>query len=57
MTIERKHTAARMSQIVSYGDTVYLAGQVAVDAAGQPAGACARCLKPSNLDKNRRNPR
>ncbi len=39
MTIERKHTAERMSQIVIHGDTVYLAGQVAVDAAGQPAGA------------------
>ncbi|MEE8189667.1 MAG: RidA family protein, partial [Kiloniellales bacterium] len=30
---------ARMSQIVIHGDTVYLAGQVAVDAAGEPAGA------------------
>ncbi len=39
MTIERKHTGARMSQIVIRGDTVYLAGQVAEDAAGQPAGA------------------
>ncbi len=39
MTIERKHTGARMSQIVIHGDTVYLAGQVAVDAAGEPAGA------------------
>ena len=26
--IERKHTNARMSQIVMHGDTVYLAGQV-----------------------------
>ena len=26
--IERKHTNARMSQIVTHGDTVYLAGQV-----------------------------
>ncbi|MEE8502239.1 MAG: RidA family protein [Kiloniellales bacterium] len=39
MTIERKHTGARMSQIVIRGDTVYLAGQVGQDAAGQPAGA------------------
>lgn len=39
MTIERKHTGARMSQIVIHGDTVYLAGQVAEDAPGQPAGA------------------
>ena len=29
---------ARMSQIVVHGDTVYLAGQVAQDAAGEPAG-------------------
>lgn len=27
-TIERKHTNARMSQIVIHGNTVYLAGQV-----------------------------
>ncbi len=27
-TIERRHTGARMSQIVIHGDTVYLAGQV-----------------------------
>jgi enamine deaminase RidA (YjgF/YER057c/UK114 family) len=39
MSIERKHTATRMSQIVTHGDTVYLAGQVAANAAGQPAGA------------------
>ena len=39
MSIERQQTSARMSQIVIHGDTVYLAGQVAVDAAGQPAGA------------------
>jgi enamine deaminase RidA (YjgF/YER057c/UK114 family) len=39
MTIERKHTGARMSQIVIHGDTVYLAGQVAEKAPGAPAGA------------------
>ncbi len=39
MTIERKQVGARMSQIVIHGDTVYLAGQVAQDAAGEPAGA------------------
>ena len=39
MTLERKHTNQRMSQIVIHGDTVYLAGQVAQDAAGEPAGA------------------
>ena len=38
MTIERKHVGARMSQIVIHGDTVYLAGQVAQNAAGAPAG-------------------
>ena len=39
MTIDRKHTGARMSQIVIHGDTVYLAEDVASDAPGQPAGA------------------
>ncbi len=37
MTIDRQQTATRMSQIVIHGDTVYLAGQVAVDAAGASA--------------------
>jgi len=32
MSITRKHTGQRMSQIVIHGDTVYLAGQVAADA-------------------------
>lgn len=31
MSITRKHTGQRMSQIVIHGDTVYLAGQVAAD--------------------------
>lgn len=31
MSITRKHTNQRMSQIVIHGDTVYLAGQVAKD--------------------------
>ncbi len=39
MTIERKHSNERMSQIVIHGDTVYLAGQVAMDAAGESTGA------------------
>ncbi len=39
MSIERKQVGARMSQIVCHGDNVYLAGQVAQDAAGEPAGA------------------
>ena len=34
MSIERKHTGPRMSQIVIHGDTVYLAGQVAQGAPG-----------------------
>lgn len=34
MSIERKQTNQRMSQIVIHGDTVYLAGQVAADAPG-----------------------
>ncbi|MDH3473740.1 MAG: RidA family protein [Rhodospirillales bacterium] len=39
MGIERKHTGARMSQIVIHGDTVYLAGQVAEKAPDTVAGA------------------
>jgi enamine deaminase RidA (YjgF/YER057c/UK114 family) len=35
MTIERKHTGPRMSQVVIYNKTVYLAGQVAAGAAGK----------------------
>ena len=42
MTIERKHTGDRMSQVVVHGETVYLAGQVAQDAPGEPAGAQMR---------------
>ena len=44
MTIERKHTGARMSQVGVHGDTVYLAGQVAQDAPGEPAGAQMRYI-------------
>jgi enamine deaminase RidA (YjgF/YER057c/UK114 family) len=32
MSITRHHTNQRMSQIVTHGDTIYLAGQVASDA-------------------------
>ena len=39
MTIERKHTNARMIQLVIHDDTVYLAGQVA-----QKAEALRRSL-------------
>ena len=35
MTITRIDTNERMSQAVTHGDTVYLAGQVAIDAAGE----------------------
>jgi enamine deaminase RidA (YjgF/YER057c/UK114 family) len=38
MTIERKQTGKRMSQIVVHGDTVYLAGQVAETAPAASAG-------------------
>ena len=34
MSIERLHTATRMSQAVIHGNTVYLAGQVAKNAPG-----------------------
>jgi enamine deaminase RidA (YjgF/YER057c/UK114 family) len=35
MTIERKHTGPRMSQVVIHNKTVYLAGQVAAGAPGK----------------------
>ena len=34
MTIERYESGPRMSQGVAYGDTIYLAGQVAADTVG-----------------------
>ena len=34
MTIQRIQTNKRMSQIVIHGDTIYLAGQVALDKPG-----------------------
>ncbi|HSR56462.1 MAG TPA: RidA family protein [Alphaproteobacteria bacterium] len=37
MTIERLHKGPRMSQVVKHGGTVYLAGQVALDAKGGSA--------------------
>ncbi len=42
MSIERKEVGARMSQAVVHGDTVYLAGQVAVDAPGAAVAAQTR---------------
>ena len=38
MSIQRMHSGERMSQVVVYGDTVYLAGQVA---SGAPGGTVA----------------
>jgi enamine deaminase RidA (YjgF/YER057c/UK114 family) len=35
MSIDRKHTGPRMSQVVIYNKTVYLAGQVAAGAPGK----------------------
>ena len=34
MSIQRLHPGSRMSQVVIHGDTVYTAGQVALEAAG-----------------------
>ncbi|MBT6884508.1 MAG: RidA family protein [Rhodospirillaceae bacterium] len=42
MSIERKHSGDRMSQVVIHGDTVYLAGQVAQ---GAPGGSVAAQTK------------
>lgn len=39
MSIERKHVGERMSQLVIHGDTVYTAGQVAQNAAGEAVAA------------------
>lgn len=45
--IIRTHTGRRMSQIVSHGGTVYLAGQVAENAAGGTVGAQTRDILTS----------
>jgi enamine deaminase RidA (YjgF/YER057c/UK114 family) len=42
MSIERMHAGERMSQVVVHGNTVYLAGQVAQNAAGQSVSAQTR---------------
>ena len=39
MKIDRINTSTRMSQVVIHGDTVYTAGQVAQDAAGESVAA------------------
>ena len=36
MSVTRKHSGPRMSQVVVHGGTVYLAGQVALEAPGAP---------------------
>jgi len=36
MSVTRKHSGPRMSQVVVHGNTVYLAGQVAQEAPGAP---------------------
>ena len=38
MSVTRKHSGPRMSQIVVHGNTVYLAGQVAQEAPGASVG-------------------
>ena len=47
MSIDRAHIGPRMSQIVVHGDTVYLAGQVAMDKPGAPIGEQTQAI----LDK------
>jgi enamine deaminase RidA (YjgF/YER057c/UK114 family) len=44
MTIERKHTNDRMSQLVVHGDTVYLSGQVAQTAGGKSVAEQTRVI-------------
>ncbi len=61
MTIERVEPGKRMSQAVAYGDTVYLAGQVAADTVGtgvtaqtqQILGQIDRLLNATGSDKER----
>ena len=61
MSIERKHTGERMSQVVVHGDTVYLAGQAAQ---GAPGGTVTEqtqdileridgCLAEAGTDKSK----
>ena len=60
MTIERKHVGPRLSQVVSHGDTVYLAGIVAdhpvPDVAaqtGQILDKIDQYLKEAGTDKSK----
>ncbi|MDH3386546.1 MAG: RidA family protein [Gammaproteobacteria bacterium] len=45
MSITRRHSNQRMSQIVVHGDTVYLAGQVADDASADIKAQTEQVLK------------
>ncbi|MEX0941966.1 MAG: RidA family protein [Pseudomonadales bacterium] len=61
MTIERLKVGARMSQAVIHGEVVYLSGQVARNAPGEPAAAQTRdilaaidaLLEAAGTDKSR----
>jgi enamine deaminase RidA (YjgF/YER057c/UK114 family) len=61
MSIQRIHPGKRMSQAVVHGDTVYLAGQVALDQPGAPVAEQTRnileridaLLKEAGTDKTR----
>lgn len=44
MSVQRLHTNDRMSQIVIHGDTVYLAGQVALKAPGASVADQTRAI-------------
>jgi enamine deaminase RidA (YjgF/YER057c/UK114 family) len=61
MTIKRIEAGPRMSQAVIHGDTVYLAGQVALNSPGKPVGeqtkeilgSIDRLLKAAGSDKSK----
>lgn len=47
MTIQRFQTNDRMSQVVIHGDTVYLAGQIALTAPGESVAAQTKAILDS----------
>jgi enamine deaminase RidA (YjgF/YER057c/UK114 family) len=61
MTIKRIEVGSRMSQAVIHGDTVYLAGQVALKSPGKPVaeqtkeilGSIDRLLREAGTDKSK----
>ena len=61
MTIKRIEAGSRMSQAVIHGDTVYLAGQVALKSQGKPVadqtreilGSIDRLLSEAGTDKSK----